>query len=756
MSSTLPESFYCPITLDVMNDPVCDKEGNSYEKSAILGWIAEHGCSPITRTPLQASELVPNRALKDMILEHFKKPTQPKQIPSNPNAKIDADRIEVRALVDNNSKMLITVDPGDSQARTHLNVSCVIDVSGSMDCEATLVGENQERESFGLTILDVVKHAVTTVIKSLNANDRLAIVTFSDSADIVFPMTRMDESGQNVALQTLKSLQPCTSTNLWAGLEKGLDVLCAIGDDDEYNRVSTVMLFTDGEPNIIPPRGHLPMLKMYKDRLGSLPGIVNTFGFGYSLDSELLHSLAKEGQGGYSFIPDCSFVGTIFVHAIANLKVTIAKSCRLAVEPLNGARFVHPKTDLGEYLTSEDSWGITVDIGSIQTGQTKDILLQMENLPQERSSYASINLSAKTRTNNSYNLSVDCATYGSSDRILPTYHRCKFIEAVTNAMQLLSVGSDSEDSVSAASKLIQNLIKDMESSPANDQSLALLQDIKGQVLEAIKPDYFRKWGRHYLPSLMYAHIYQVCNNFKDPGPQVYGGALFKALRDEADALFCNLPPPEPSGQVKQCVIQPTGRFGGRSSGGAVLRSAKSAGLLSMSLFNNSRNVCFHGKGKVHICGGGEKTVESVTRGDRIEITNGAIATVLCVVESKIPENEVDLVQVGSLLITPWHPIRLAETEKWIFPISIAEPKTVPCESVFNFVLDAQHIVTVDGIDCVTLGHSFDDAVCAHEYFGTKCVIDDLQAMDSFSSGLVRLIGVQRDPLTSKVNGLIEA
>lgn len=747
--STIPESFYCPITLEIMIDPVCDKEGNSFEKSAIFDWIASHGCSPITRTPMVASDLVPNRALKDMILKHFKKPIQPKEIPST--EKIEPDNITVRTTVDN-SKMLITVDPDDSHARTFLNVSCVIDISGSMDGEATLVGEDNKRESFGLTILDIVKHAVTTVIKSLSSNDRLAIVTFSDTAQIALPLTVMDEHGQNVALKTLKCLQSHASTNLWAGLEKGLDVLNAIDDKDEYNRISTVMLFTDGEPNIIPPRGHLPMLKMYKDRIGSLPGSVNTFGFGYCLDSELLHSLAREGQGGYSFIPDSSFVGTVFVHAIANLKVTIAKSCRLTIEPLNGATFVNPKRDLGEYLTSEDSWGITVDIGSLQTGQTKDILLEMNGLPQQGQPYASINLNAKTRMVDSYKVSLECVSFAPSDVILPTYYRFKFVDATINAMKLMVIGGNS---VVEAIELIRNLIKEMESSPLNEQTSALLQDIKGQVLEAIRPDYYQKWGRHYLPSLMYAHIYQVCNNFKDFGPQLYGGSLFKVLRDDADALFCNLPPPVPSRTGPPPAHQ--------AATNATYASLHGQGFIgrtfNMRMFNNSRNVCLHGNGMVRMFGGGVKRVETINKGDRIETSTGSVATVVCVIENKIVEQMVELVEIGSgdgsLLITPWHPIRFGRSEEWIFPNSIAEPKTVPCESLYNFVLDVEHVINVNGIDCVTLGHSFDDAVCAHEYFGTKRVIEDLKALSRFSSGLVRLIGVQRDPVTLKVNGLIE-
>ena len=53
----------CPITQDVMKEPVIDKEGNTYEKSAILEWLKTNNKSPITRNIISASELIPNRAL---------------------------------------------------------------------------------------------------------------------------------------------------------------------------------------------------------------------------------------------------------------------------------------------------------------------------------------------------------------------------------------------------------------------------------------------------------------------------------------------------------------------------------------------------------------------------------------------------------------------------------------------------------------------------------------------------------------------
>lgn len=53
----------CPITHEHIINPVIDHEGNTYESHAIREWIRSNHSSPITRAPLEESNLIPNRAL---------------------------------------------------------------------------------------------------------------------------------------------------------------------------------------------------------------------------------------------------------------------------------------------------------------------------------------------------------------------------------------------------------------------------------------------------------------------------------------------------------------------------------------------------------------------------------------------------------------------------------------------------------------------------------------------------------------------
>lgn len=64
-----PPSFYCPLTMNLMKNPVQDREGNTYERFAIEQWLQSNHTSPITRNRLKRKHLVPNRALQSA-LEH--------------------------------------------------------------------------------------------------------------------------------------------------------------------------------------------------------------------------------------------------------------------------------------------------------------------------------------------------------------------------------------------------------------------------------------------------------------------------------------------------------------------------------------------------------------------------------------------------------------------------------------------------------------------------------------------------------------
>ncbi|KAK6918180.1 U-box domain [Dillenia turbinata] len=64
------QSFYCPITRDVMVDPVETSSGQTFEREAIEKWFADgNSMCPLTMIPLDTSVLRPNKTLRQSIEE---------------------------------------------------------------------------------------------------------------------------------------------------------------------------------------------------------------------------------------------------------------------------------------------------------------------------------------------------------------------------------------------------------------------------------------------------------------------------------------------------------------------------------------------------------------------------------------------------------------------------------------------------------------------------------------------------------------
>lgn len=70
----LNDAFYCPITYNLMHQPVIDPEGNTFERVAVENWIRINQSSPITRTDLSIDQLYPNTALEKLLQEETERP----------------------------------------------------------------------------------------------------------------------------------------------------------------------------------------------------------------------------------------------------------------------------------------------------------------------------------------------------------------------------------------------------------------------------------------------------------------------------------------------------------------------------------------------------------------------------------------------------------------------------------------------------------------------------------------------------------
>eukprot|EP00439_Symbiodinium_sp_Y106_P083048 s2032_g22.t2 len=118
--------------------------------------------------------------------------------------------------------------------------------------------------------------------------------------------------------------------------------------------------------------------------------------------------------------------------------------------------------------------------------------------------------------------------------------RLQLVEVVSGLLQ------SEHAEASGASAFLEELRR-VQAEVEDDRLAGIVDDVSGQVAEAVsRQDWYESWGKHYLRSLSRAHLAQLCNNFKDPCVQPYGGDLFREVRDAADDVFLKIPAPNPA------------------------------------------------------------------------------------------------------------------------------------------------------------------------------------------------------------------
>ena len=644
--------------------------------------------------------------------------------------------------------IILSLNPDDILTRSPIDLVCVIDVSGSMSTPASISNNEGFSESNGLNILDLVKHSIKTIAKTLNKEDRIAIVKYNNEGHVVQTLVNIDTNGLTIINNKLDSLIAGGQTNIWDGLYKGMELLRTREKEEMKGRNSSIILLTDGIPNITPPRGHGEMLKKYKDE-GHLTCSIDTFGFGYNLKSDILKEIADEGNGNYNFIPDSTFTGTVFVNTIANLITKKSNQVTFQIELVNDVKINEVKAAYGTNVSNltKSSWGLQIDSGILQYGQKKVVVFNLD-IPNELLDKTWFKGTVKY--DDIIEGSVVIEMGENIDAEINTVFHLSRMKAVEHINQLIKMPY-SVDTVKYHNEYLVEL-----KSLINDDNIDLCnlyKDMSGQVSESVmKEVWYNKWGIHYLPALAGSHQHQICSNFKDPGLQNYGGTLTKKERDEAEDIFINMPAPTP-----------TNTYSGYR-GFSQSSQPRAVPQVSMDRYMNRCGGCFDGDCPV-ILNNSYKKIYELEKDDMI-LGGDTFYKIKCIVKIECSSSK-EMVLLGDnnkLCITPYHPIKYtkqslySELNQWTYPVDVKKSENMDVEYVYNIVLEKPgSYITIDGIDCCTLGHELEDNdVIKHDFYGKK-IIDELEQFVGWDEGLVSLKDncEIRDSITNNVIGLIK-
>ncbi|MDN3022747.1 VWA domain-containing protein [Streptomyces sp. S.PB5] len=250
----------------------------------------------------------------------------------------------------------------DSDDRPPAALTFVIDISGSMAEPGRL---------------DLAKDSLGTMTDQLRDDDSVAIVTFSDEAERVLPMTRLDGNRDEIH-DAIDSLEPADSTNLGAGVETGYETA---EDGLREGATNRVVLISDALANTGDTDSETILESIASERREH--GIT-LFGVGVGSDygDELMEELADKGDGHTAYVSDEEGARKVFVEQLPqNIDLTARDAkAQVAFDPETVKEFRLIGYD-NRRVDDEDFRDDSVDGGEIGPGHTVTALYAVRHRP---------------------------------------------------------------------------------------------------------------------------------------------------------------------------------------------------------------------------------------------------------------------------------------------------------------------------------------------------------------------------------------
>jgi len=239
----------------------------------------------------------------------------------NNENKVEISVLKGEKLFNDNTPFVINISspqPEINEKKCNADLICVIDISGSMHGEK----------------IELVKESLKILIDMMDKNDRLALILFENQSTISFDLNYITDNVKKTLIDKINSITAHGGTNILSGLEKAVEILKADKKTTEDNRISSIILLSDGCDNYSDEIGLGESLKKLTKGSG-LCFTLHTFGYGYDHDPKIMNKLASIRDGSFFLVEDYNKVAEYFVSVLGGCISVISNKADLNVKLLN-------------------------------------------------------------------------------------------------------------------------------------------------------------------------------------------------------------------------------------------------------------------------------------------------------------------------------------------------------------------------------------------------------------------------------------
>ncbi|BDI29105.1 hypothetical protein CCAX7_11560 [Capsulimonas corticalis] len=245
-------------------------------------------------------------------------------------------------------------------SRLPINLALVIDCSGSMGGEP----------------LAYAKKACALVVDLLEPTDKLTIISFAETAEVLMPARRL--ANKPHIKDVIYGLSARSTTNLYDGMLAAFNQLGAAKTEHSVNRL---LLLTDGEPSA-GTRDFGSILGQVAEQRSRGIG-VSAIGLGGDYNDEFISGLARRSGGSFTHVERPEEIPAAFEAEIERLSRIVARQVRLRLTLPSGVsvRQVHGRQPVFGNRTAE------VVLDDIESGSSLLSLWEMETSPRPMGAY---------------------------------------------------------------------------------------------------------------------------------------------------------------------------------------------------------------------------------------------------------------------------------------------------------------------------------------------------------------------------------